>query len=273
MLGAMLPSRLKLPFTFDPAGLLADLARIPDAAWRQHFNQGDYEGDWGVVALRAAVGAALPIAPNPAATQFEDTALLRASPAFQEVLARIVCPLKSVRLLRLGPGSRIREHSDPGLGYADGELRLHVPLTTSPKVAFYADGEPVRMAPGECWYVDVSRPHRVDNASDQPRVHLVIDATVNPWVDMLFADARAHPSPTPPESPAAPPREGGLPLLLEEVLSTPALQERLLAFRDRRAFVTEVVAMAQGLGLTVRAGDLEAAMNANHRAWIERRIL
>jgi quercetin dioxygenase-like cupin family protein len=267
------PSRLKLPFTFDPAGLLADLARIPDAAWRQHFNKGDYEGDWGVVPLRAAVGAALPIAPSPSATHFEDTALLQASPAFQDVLARLPFPLKVVRLLRLGPGSRIREHTDPRLGYADGELRLHVPITTSPQVAFYADGEPVQMAPGECWYVDVSRPHRVDNESDQPRVHLVIDATVNPWVDALFAEARAHPSPAAPSPPAAPPREGGLQRLLEQVFSDPALQERLLAFRDRRAFVTEVLAVAEASGLTVRPGEVEAAMNANHRAWIERRIL
>lgn len=263
----MIPSRLRLPFTFDPARLLADLARIPESAWVPHFNQGDYEGDWSVVALRAPAGAALAIFPDPSATRFEDTPLLLRSPAFQEVLARFECPVGVARLLRLGPGARIREHTDPRLGYADGELRIHVPIVTSPEVHFHVDGQLLRMSPGECWYVDVSRPHRVDNASATARVHLVIDAKVDAWAESLFARAAAQPA-----LPAPPPREDGLRRLFDEVLAQPALQERLLALQDRQAFVAEVVAVAQARGLSVRAGDVEAAMQANQRAWFERRI-
>ena len=51
------------------------------------------------------------------------------------------------------------------------------------------------------------------------------------------------------------------------VLADPQLQQRLLAVRDRRAFVASVVAVAGELGLDVVAGDVEDALLQRRRAW------
>lgn len=179
---------LKLPFTFDAVRLKSDLALIQPNEWVRHFNQSIYEGDWSGVALRSVGGEAMKLYPDPSATgQFADTPLLARCAYFQAVLATFECPLTAVRLLRLKAQSSIREHRDYRLGYEDGEVRLHIPIVTNPDVAFFLAGERVWMAEGECWYINVNLPHRVDNQSLTDRIHLVIDCVVNEWLTSFFA--------------------------------------------------------------------------------------
>ena len=109
----------------------------------------------------------------------------------QEVLASFHCPLEAVRLLKLTAGSSIREHRDYKLGYEDGVLRFHIPVITSPDVAFFLEGRQIVMNPGECWYLNLNLPHHVDNHSTVDRIHLVIDAIVNDWVHDLLAPVSA----------------------------------------------------------------------------------
>jgi aspartyl/asparaginyl beta-hydroxylase (cupin superfamily) len=104
------------------------------------------------------------------------------------VLAGFSCPLLAVRLLRLKVGSRIREHTDLNLGYEDGEIRVHVPIHTNPGVEFYLAGQRVILNEGECWYINTSLPHRVVNAGEADRIHLVIDCVVDDWVRDLFEE-------------------------------------------------------------------------------------
>ena len=46
------------------------------------------------------------------------------------------------------------------------------------------------MGIGECWYLDVSKAHSVQNAGDQDRVHLVVDVENNNEVRELFGAPR-----------------------------------------------------------------------------------
>ena len=185
------PDRVRLPLQFDPAALYADADAVPGAAWLPHFNTGVYEGDWSGVALRS-VGGSLSIYPDPAATQpFADTEMLAACPNVRTALAQLACPLQAVRLLRLGPGAIIREHRDYNLGFDDGDVRLHVPIATSELAEFVLDGEPVTMEAGECWYLDLNQPHRAANRGTEPRIHLVIDCTVNAWLADVIEGALA----------------------------------------------------------------------------------
>ncbi len=173
----------QFPFRFDPARLKAELERISAHEWIPHFNTSIYEGEWRGVALRSIAGHALQLYPDPTATgAFSDTELLARCPYYQEVLATFHCPLTSVRLLRLKARSNIREHRDYKLGLEDGEMRIHIPIVTNPAVAFFVNGERVPMQEGETWYVNVNLPHRVDNASDTDRIHLVVDCVVNEWL-------------------------------------------------------------------------------------------
>ncbi len=184
---ASVPTAVRLPFRFDAAALAAAAAALPANAWEPHFNNQQYEGDWSGVPLRIAVGAALALYPDPTSDRFEDSEHLGRCPSVIDALAQLKCPVQTVRFLRLGPGSRIKEHRDHRLSFADGELRLHVPVTTDPDVDFRVGGSTVTMAPGDVWYLDLSERHSVNNHGSHARVHLVIDCVVDDWLTAQLA--------------------------------------------------------------------------------------
>jgi hypothetical protein len=188
----MPPSRTsaRLPWVFDASRLRADVEALGPDAWVPHFNTGYYEGDWSGVALRAVGGQVGRLYPDPTAqAAYADTPLLARCPYTAEVVATFRCPLLAARFLRLGPGSRIREHRDLNLGYEDGEVRIHVPVTSGPGVEFRLDRRPVPMAEGEAWYLDLNLPHGVVNSGPTARVHLVVDCVVDDWLDRVLAAA------------------------------------------------------------------------------------
>jgi hypothetical protein len=181
------PGSVKLPIPVDLEGLRADLATIAAADFVPHFNDGYYEGDWSGVALRSTDGKATQIYPDPSRRDAHaDTPVLAACPHVRELLSRLQCPVRAVRFLRLGPGSSIKEHADPDLGFDLGEVRLHVVVATNPEVEFVVGGHRLPMEPGECWYHDFSLPHRVDNRGKTARTHLVIDCILTPWLRALL---------------------------------------------------------------------------------------
>lgn len=183
----MLTASLRLPFTFDPQELLHDLSHCL-GEWPKHFNSKDYEGNWSSVALRSTSGKADDIIAHPN-LPYTDTPLMAICPTFKSAVDSFKCPIDGVRLLRLTPGSIIKEHRDQQAGYLEKALRIHIPVQTNPGVDFRVNGERIIMQAGECWYADFSMPHSVRNDGDADRIHLVIDAARNEWTDELFREA------------------------------------------------------------------------------------
>lgn len=187
-----MPDRLRLPLRFDPARMAADIERLANVDWTRHFVRQNYDGDWSAIALRSPRDAKHPImmiSARPGCDDYVDTRVLAGAPYLREVLAAFACPLRSVRLMRLGPGSVIKEHTDLDLSYEDGAVRLHVPIMTNEGVAFRLNGREVAMAPGETWYLRLTDPHAVENRGITARIHLVLDAVVDAWVEAIFAQA------------------------------------------------------------------------------------
>ena len=182
----MAVDRFRLPMAFDVARLHADLAQIRPEEWRAHFNTGYYDGLWSGVALRTTEGAHVPLYPDPTKNAYVDLAVLDRCPYIREVMAAFHCPLRLVRLLKLTPGSNIKEHSDYDLSFEDGEVRVHVPIQTNSAVEFVVDGKPLPMGEGECWYINFNQPHRIHNRGAAARVHLVIDCVLNGWLREMF---------------------------------------------------------------------------------------
>jgi len=186
------PDRLRLPLDFDPAALSAALNALARVPWTAHFVQQNYDGEWSAIALRAPKGAQHPIQmilSSPGMDDYVDTPFLAAAPCFRSVLAEFRCPLLSVRLMRLGPGSLIKEHSDHDLSAEQGTVRLHVPVVTNDAVDFRLNGTRCVMPAGSTWYLRLSDPHTVANRGTTDRVHMVIDAAVNGWVKSLLTQA------------------------------------------------------------------------------------
>jgi hypothetical protein len=187
-----LADRLRLPLSFDPARLARDLDALASADWTQHYVPQNYDGDWSVLPLRASAGETHPIRminPDPSARAWTDTAMLSASPYFREVLAAFACEKRTVRLMRLRPGSVIKPHTDVGLDDEHGDARVHVPIVTNDDVEFLLNGRRVVMAPGEAWRLRLADPHSVANRGATDRVHLVIDLTINDWLRAMLREA------------------------------------------------------------------------------------
>jgi len=187
-----LPDRLRLPFIFDPDLLLRDLQSLAAVGWINHFVKQNYDGDWSVIPLRGKAGAkhlVMMIYSDPSAREFEDTPTLAGCPYFRDVLDAFECSLQAVRLMRLAPGSRIKEHTDLELSVEEGTARIHVPVVTNPQVEFYLNRSRVVMEAGSAWYLRLSDPHSVHNKGTTDRVHMVIDAAVNDWMWAILASA------------------------------------------------------------------------------------
>lgn len=241
---------LKLPFRFDPARLKQDLARIQPADWVPHFNTREYEGEWTVVPLRSVDGQHRHIYPDPTAgaDRYADTPLLEPCSYFQEAIAAFHCEKQSVRLLRLAAGSRIREHTDYSLSFADSELRIHIPVVTSAEVEFYVAGDRIVMLEGDAWYVNFNLPHRIYNGGVTDRIHLVIDCVVNDWIRSLFYGQNFEE-------------------FRAKVLEEPSLQSQLRDVPDSATLTPLLIQLGADNGYTFRASEVQAATSLARREW------
>jgi hypothetical protein len=181
--------RVKLPLSFNVQLLQEDLGRLHAGDWIKHFVKQNYEGEWSVIPLRGPATATHPVMmiySDPACTEFADTPFLESSTYFREVLRSFRCPLQAARLMKLSPGSRIKEHTDLDLAVEEGTARLHVPIRTNDEVDFRLNGTRVMLQEGECWYLRLSDPHSVENCGRTDRVHIVVDVAVNEWLSALL---------------------------------------------------------------------------------------
>jgi tRNA1(Val) A37 N6-methylase TrmN6 len=123
----------------------------------------------------------------------QNTHLLAKFPEVQKILDAIVpgssksgnASFKRVRFMRLLPkDGELERHTDltdQSLGIEDGKtVRLHVPIKTNAKVkvtSWSLMNEPTvkHFNQGELWYLNIRLPHKVINAGDEERIHLVID--------------------------------------------------------------------------------------------------
>lgn len=76
--------------------------------------------------------------------------------------------------VKLRAGKNIDEHSDAGL-YLSMAKRHHIPIITNDEIWFYVDGLKKNLRQGEIWQIDNSKLHKVENPSNQDRVHLIVD--------------------------------------------------------------------------------------------------
>jgi hypothetical protein len=274
----MFASFFRLPLRFDAELLKADLASMPPADWRTHFNAQYHDGGWTGIALRSVDGRPESLYPGPVENAtYSDTPVLTDLPNIRDALGRFHCPLEAVRLLRLMAGGRIHEHRDYGLGVEHGVVRVHIPLIAAPDVEFYVDGERVFMQEGECWYLDLSLPHRVHNLGSTDRIHLVLDCAVEGWLLSLFpTEEEALVQRTEPQYLAA--VEASLQRQFDKfrtlALADMQLQQRLHGLDDDLAeFTAQVVAMGREAGFRFTEDEVKAALAQGRRAAIERMIL
>lgn len=181
---------LQLPLTIDVSKMQREVDALTGIDWSRHYNTRHYEGDWTVISLRSPNGVATNIISLHATADrqsgYADTPLLDQSPYLRSVIDQFKCEKTMIRLMRLNAGAVIKTHTDHDMNYEAGEARFHIPVFTNDDVDFYVDEEKMHLGEGECWYLNLNLPHRVTNAGNADRIHLVIDCMVNEWVSEQF---------------------------------------------------------------------------------------
>ncbi|MBO1540697.1 aspartyl/asparaginyl beta-hydroxylase domain-containing protein [Pseudomonas sp. OA65] len=254
------PAFSRLPVAVNLPLLLQALAAVENACWQGHFNSAYHSGDWSGVALISAADAITELSPGRG--QPVHRAPWTADIRWHEALRDWPLEIVSARLLRLGPGGCIHEHRDYDLGGPDADLRLHVPLLSPPDVDFFLDGQIIPMTAGECWFLDLARPHRVVNRSAQSRVHLVLDCRPGPWLVQQIADGLST-------TPAASIRQSDFALFQQRVEADPDLARTLQSLPDLDVFIESALALGAERGLHFTREELRTAMRNGRQQWRE----
>lgn len=108
-----------------------------------------------------------------------DYPALRPLKEFRSAIGNILGEAGGIKLgraivVKLNAHGKITEHADEGL-YADCYERFHLVLESDFGTKFTCGGETVTMRPGEIWWFNHKLPHSVENNSDKPRTHFIVD--------------------------------------------------------------------------------------------------
>jgi hypothetical protein len=159
----------KLALRINLDRLRSEVAALPEDAWVAHPNRID--GNTSVRLISAGGGendeVHGPMAP---------TAHLKGMPYVRQLLADFGVVWSRSRLMQLAPRAQVPEHADINFHWFN-RVRIHIPVITNPQVRFHCGDQAVHMGEGEVWLFDNWRLHRVENQSDQARIHLVADTT------------------------------------------------------------------------------------------------
>lgn len=187
------PEATPLARRFDVDRLRADLDVLRQVNWGAQRPYGQdglrhaVEIDWRILPLRSVGGDPTRTDPGGAGLEdFADTPWLAKAPNLAAAIAAVPAPIRGVRLMALGAGTRVHEHRDGKYGFACGTLRLHVPIVTNPDAVVVIDGRSRHWDAGRLWFGDFGRPHYVANTGERARIHMVIDCLITPALVELF---------------------------------------------------------------------------------------
>ncbi|GAB7257534.1 aspartyl/asparaginyl beta-hydroxylase domain-containing protein [uncultured Polaribacter sp.] len=181
--------RVLLPLTFNTEKLIQEAKKLCNENF-VYYN---------VIQLRAPahiVDSSIPF-PTPAKdyadgswTKWLNTDSLEKSPYLKSIIEKFQknTTVTLVRLLRLAPYAEVKEHTDPTLGLTveKSVIRITIPILNNDKMIFNLNKTPVKMKPGECWYLDLTKPHQITNNCNEERINLTIDMIPNDWLKNLI---------------------------------------------------------------------------------------
>jgi hypothetical protein len=166
--------------------LLDEINAIPELwefdTWRQD-TPGSPHVDTRWIALRLPESLWLPAHVTPERVfedlTVEDMPALDSLPTARSLVHHLAAFVGAERVGRvliteLKPGGCIRPHVDEG-GYADHYDRFHIVLQSAPGNRFTCGADVEEMRAGEAWWFNHKLGHFVQNFSNKPRIHLIID--------------------------------------------------------------------------------------------------
>lgn len=197
-----MPDVVRLTPEFDVDSLLDDVKMLraeQASGWRlqntfvTNDNLVETDIDWHALPLRSVGGHKTRTDPGgPNLERYADTEYASLVPALHGVLKSIPGPLRTARLMALGPDTYGPNHFDNKYSIAWGIARIHLPLITLPEAKLIFGDNVYVLEAGSLWVGSFTRTHRVENSGTFTRVHLMTDVLVtDALLDLYPADVRA----------------------------------------------------------------------------------
>jgi hypothetical protein len=159
---------IQLPVLFDAPTLYREIAAIDEKHWRGRTAQDDGNSALTLVTAGGDPGN------DELSGEMRPTPYLAQCPYLMQVLDSLGATWGRSRLMRLSGQAEVKAHVDLNYYWRE-RMRVHIPIVTTPSVRFQCGEGEINMAEGECWIFDTWRRHRVVNAGNDTRIHLVAD--------------------------------------------------------------------------------------------------
>ena len=114
-----------------------------------------------------------------------------ALPLMNDIISRCYQPGGTViraMAAKLLAGQKITRHWDKHPSFHCGH-RIHIPITTNPRVRFMIDGQPYRFKVGEAYEINNQLHHSVMNKGNQDRITFIFDYVPKEEIEKLSANA------------------------------------------------------------------------------------
>ena len=200
--------KTNIPDVSNICDILAQRVEMMDYKFTNHYSNYNKDKSWSAISLRgyspewsfitkpAEMSKKWKEENKDVEFKLQDTELRKMFPEVEELLRWLPGEPHRIRFMNLSPGGgELQRHTDqvdPDAGVNDLKLmRFHFPIVTNKDVIFNQwdwDAELVEahMQVGECWYLDVRKPHRAINGGTDMRTHLVVDVEANEKVRALI---------------------------------------------------------------------------------------
>jgi len=110
-----------------------------------------------------------------------------AIPLMEEIIKKHYLPGGTViraMAAKLLSGSKITPHRDKHPSFCAGH-RIHIPITSNPRVRFMIDGRPYKFKVGEAYEINNQKTHSVMNKGDDDRITFIFDYVPSSVLDVI----------------------------------------------------------------------------------------
>ena len=200
--------KTNIPDVSNICDIIAQRVEMMDYEFTNHYSNYNKDKSWSAISLRgyspewsfitkpAEMSKKWKEENKDVEFKLQDTELRKMFPEVEELLRWLPGQPHRIRFMNLAPGGgeleRHTDQVDPDAGVGDEKLmRFHFPIVTNTDCQFSqwnyeAERVSCHMDVGECWYLDVRKPHQAINAGTEMRTHLVVDIEANDEVRALI---------------------------------------------------------------------------------------
>ena len=200
--------KTNIPDVSNICDIIAQRLEVMDYEFTNHYSNYNKDKSWSAISLRgytpdwafitkpAEMGKKWRWDNKDTEFKLQDTDIRKMFPEVEDILRWLPGRPHRIRFMNLAPGGgELQRHTDqvdPDAGVQDRKLmRFHFPIVTNKDVIFnqwdwHAELVEAHMKVGECWYLDVRKPHRAINSGTEMRTHLVVDVEANDEVRALI---------------------------------------------------------------------------------------